>query len=136
MTFSFLLLLAAAGIFRFLAHDAKKAFDRRVAAFLPANVDADHVNVLLREFPQHCSEFRFRVLPFSAANLLMNAASCIAVVSALWICPPTGMSAADLVLLQYGGLIIVPLAFVIDFVGFFRLLFRTFRGEPGPEKPL
>jgi len=120
------MLLSAAAIFGFMAYSAKKAFALRVANIVPRNVVSDHLNILLREFPQHHSEFRSRALPLYAAHLALNTMACGVVLVAAWTFPTGIMSDFDLLVLRWGGLVIVPIAFVMDSVGFFRVLARSF----------
>lgn len=129
MNLSFLFLLGAAGIFRFLAEDAKKAFKTRLAACLPRNVVERHLQVFLTEFHQHFSEFRRRILPFFALHIVLNAAACGMVVFALWYTPPEALPAWALIFMRYSCLIVVPLALVADTVIFSKVLIATF-GRP------
>jgi len=126
MTPPFLLLLAAAAIFRFLSADSRKAFDRRLARLLPRNVAEMHLRVLLVDFPDRLGEFRRRVLPFSALHVVLNAAACVCFIAALWFFPPSGMEHWDLLFVRYGSLVITPIAFLADVVLFARMLMATF----------
>lgn len=134
---SFLLLLAAAGLLRFLAEDAHKAFQRRLASSLPRSVTERHLQVFLREFHQHFGEFRRQTLPFSALQIALNAAACGLFVFAVWYAPPAMLPAWALAFLRYASVVVVPAAFVADAVGFARVLAATFThplsaGEPEP----
>jgi hypothetical protein len=126
MTPPFLFLLAAAGIFRLLSADAKKAFDQRLANLLPRKVMEERMRVLLAEYTDRLSEFRRRVMPFSALQVLLNAAACACFAAALWFFPPTGMAHWDLVIVRYGSVLLTPVAFVADVVLFARTLLATF----------
>lgn len=126
MTPPFFFLLAAAGIFRLLSSDSQKAFNNGLSKMLPRNVMERHWQVLQGEFPDRLGEFRRRVLPFSALYVALNAAACICFASALWFFPPTGMAHWDLVFVRYGSLLITPVAFLVDAVGFGRMWFATF----------
>jgi hypothetical protein len=126
MTPPFLFLLAAAGIFRLLSADSKKAFNQRLASLLPRNVMRDHLRVLLADFPERTVEFRRRVLPYSGLHVALNTAACACFAAALWIFPPSGMQRWDLQFVQYGSLVLTPLAFLADAVLFARMLMATF----------
>ncbi len=122
---SFLMLLAAAGILRYLAVQAKRTFHQRLGRLLPRNVTSQHVAVLIEQFPQQIPQFRWRVLPFSALHIFLNATSCAAFVVALWWFPPSAMSDWDLFFMRYGSLLIVPAAFLFDVWSFARLFLLT-----------
>jgi hypothetical protein len=126
MTPPFLFLLAAAGIFRLLSADSNKAFNHRLARLLPRKVMREHLRVLLSDYPDRLAEFRRRVLPYSALHVALNAAACACFAAALWIFPPIGMAHWDLVFVQYGSLVLTPLAFLADAVLFARTLMATF----------
>jgi hypothetical protein len=126
MTPPFLLLLAAAGVFRLLSADSRKSFDQRLARLLPRNVMRDHLRVLLEEFPDRVSEFRRRVMPHSALHVLFNAAACACFTAALWFFPPVGMAHWDLIFVRYGSLLLMPVAFLADAILFARMLMATF----------
>ena len=126
MTPSFLFLLAAAGIFRFLSADSNKAFRRRLALLLPRKVMSEHLKALLQDYPDRLAEFRHKVLPFSALYVLLNAAACACFVGALWYFPPSGMQKWDLSLVRYGSLLLTPLAFLMDAFAFARMLMATY----------
>ncbi len=126
MTPPFLCLLAAAGIFRLLSADSIKAFNQRLKMLLPRKVMQDHLRVLLAEYPDQVVEFRQRVLPYSALHVALNAAACACFAAALWIFPPVGMAHWDLVFVQYGSLVLLPVAFTADAVLFARMLMATF----------
>jgi hypothetical protein len=126
MTPPFLLLLAAAGIFRFLSADSKKAFNQRLIALLPRNIVENHLQVLREDFPDLLGEFRRRVLPYSALYVILNAAACVCFIAALWFFPPSGMEHWDLLFVRYGSLVITPIAFLADVVLFARMLMATF----------
>jgi len=126
MTPPFLCLLAAAGIFRYLSADAKKAFTMRLAKLLPRNVTEQHLQVLIEDFPERVGEFRRRAVPYSALHVAYNAAACGCFVAALWFFPPAGMEHWDLVFVRYGSAILTPVALVGDVVLFMRMLRATF----------
>ncbi len=126
MTPPFLFLMAAAGIFRLLSSDANKAFNRRLARLLPRKVMQEHLRVLLADYPERVVEFRRRVLPFSALHVALNTAACACFAAALWVFPPTGMEHWDLVFVQYGSLLLMPVAFTADALLFARMLMATF----------
>ena len=126
MTPPFLFLLAAAGIFRLLSADAKKAFRRCLARLLPRKVMQQHLRVLLEDYPERLGEFRRRVLPFFALHVTLNAAACACFVAAIWMFPPSGMSPWDLLFVRYGSVLLVPVAFLADTVWFARILMATF----------
>jgi hypothetical protein len=126
MTPPFLCLLAAAGIFRLLSADSNKAFKYRLEKLLPRKVMQEHLRVLLTDYPERAGEFRRRVLPYSGLHVVLNAAACACFAAALWIFPPTGMDHWDLVFVQYGSLVLIPLAFLADAVLFARMLMATF----------
>jgi hypothetical protein len=126
MTPPFLFLLAAAGIFRLLSADANKAFNHRLARLLPRKVMQEHLRVLMADYPERVGEFRRRVLPYSALHVAWNAAACCCFAAALWIFPPTGMARWDLLFVQYGSLVLTPVAFMADAVLFARMLMATF----------
>jgi hypothetical protein len=129
MTPPFLCLLAAAGIFRFLSSDAKKAFLARLAAMLPRNVMQGHLRVMVEEFPERLAGFRRCVLPFSAAHLLLNTAACACFAAAVWYFPPGGMERFDLLFVRYASVLITPIALLTDLVIFGRMLMSTFGGD-------
>jgi len=122
----FLLLLAAAGIFRLLSADAMKTFHQRLARLLPRNVTEKHFRVLRADFPERLGNFRRRALPFSALHLALNLAACACFVAAVWFFPPGGMSHWDLVFVRYGGVLLTPVAFLADLVSFARMLLATY----------
>jgi hypothetical protein len=126
MTPPFLFLLAAAGIFRLLSADSKKAFNQRLARLLPRKVMREHLRVLLMDYPERAGEFRRRVLPYSALHVVLNTAACACFSIALWIFPPIGMAHWDLLFVQYGSLVLTPVAFLADAVLFARMLMATF----------
>ena len=126
MTPPFLFLLAAAGIFRLLSADAKRAFDARLAGLLPRKVMQEHMRALLQEYRDRLSEFRRRVAPYSALHVVFNAAACGCFASALWFFPPSGMAHWDLVFVRYGSLVVTPVAFLADAVMFARMLMATY----------
>jgi hypothetical protein len=126
MTPPFLFLLAAAGIFRLLSADSKKAFNQRLARLLPRKVIREHLRVLLTDYPERAAEFRWRVLPYSGLHVVLNTAACACFAAALWIFPPSGMARWDLVFVQYGSLVLTPVAFLADAVLFARMLVATF----------
>jgi len=126
MTPPFLFLLAAAGIFRLLSADSNKAFNQRLARLLPRKVMQEHLRVLLTDYPERVVEFRRRVLPYAALHVALNVAACACFAAALWIFPPSGMARWDLVFVQYGSLVLMPLAFLADAVLFARMLMATY----------
>jgi hypothetical protein len=126
MTPPFFFLLAAAGIFRLLSADAKKAYNERLAGLLPRNVMRQHLRVLLEEYMDRLPEFRRRVLPYSACQVMMNMAACTAFTAAVWFFPPTEMAHWDLVFVRYGSVLLTPVAFLTDVVLFARTLMATF----------
>jgi len=130
MTPPFLLLLAATGVFCLLSADSKKAFHRRLIRLLPRKVMQDHLRALLEDYPDRVGEFRWRVLPFSALHVAFNAAACACFAAAVWFFPPSGMSHWDLLFVQYGGVLLTPVAFLVDVVACARMLMASFgRGE-------
>jgi hypothetical protein len=126
MTPPFLFLVAAAAIFRLLSSDANTAFRRRLEGLLPRKVMQDHLRALLKDYPDRLVEFRRRVLPYSGLHVALNAAACACFVSALWYFPPSGMEHWDLVFVRYGSVLLTPVAFLMDAVGFARTLMATF----------
>jgi hypothetical protein len=128
MTPPFLCLLAAAGIFRLLSADANKTFKQRLARLLPRNVTHNHLRVLIDEFPDRLSEFRFRVAPYSALHVLLNATACTCFAASCWYFPPSGLAHWDLLFLRYGSVLLMPVAFLADVVLFARMLMATFAG--------
>jgi hypothetical protein len=126
MTPPFLCLLAAAGIFRLLSADANKTFYQRLARLLPRKVMQEHLRVLLEEYPDRLSEFRWQVAPYSALHVLLNAAACGCFAAACWFFPPSGMAHWDLVFVRYGSVLLTPVAFLADVVLFARMLMATF----------
>ncbi|MGA3171309.1 MAG: hypothetical protein ABSE62_09865 [Chthoniobacteraceae bacterium] len=131
MTPPFLLLVAAAGIFRWLSADANKAFSQRLARLLPRKIMQERMRVLLEDYPDRLGEFRWRVLPYSALHVALNAAACACFASALWYFPPSGMQHWDLLFVRYGSVLLIPVALVADVVKFARMLMATF--GRGPE---
>jgi hypothetical protein len=128
MNLNFLMLMAAAGILRYLAIEAKRTFGKRLENLLPHKLSKSHLAVL-REHPQHFSLFRTRVLPFSALQIVFNALSCVCFIAGLWLFPPSALSSWDLLFMRYGSLLIVPLAFVVDVFIFARLFWVTLTGK-------
>jgi len=126
MTPPFLFLIAAAAIFRLLSADANKAFRKRLEGLLPRKVMRDHLRALLKDYPERLGEFRRRVLPYSGLHVALNAGACACFVSALWYFPPSGMEHWDMVFVRYGSVLLTPVAFVVDAVGFARMLRATF----------
>ena len=126
MTPPFLFLLAAAGIFRLLSADSKKAFNQRLANLLPRKIMRDHLRALLADYPEQLSDFRTRVMPYQAFHVLLNAAACVCFAAALWFFPPHGLQQWDLRFVRYGSLLITPVAFLADVVIFARMLLATF----------
>ena len=133
MTPPFLFLLAAAAIFRWLSADANKAFSQRLTSLLPRNVMREHLRVLLAEFPDRVGEFRRRVLPCHALHVVLNTAACACFAVALWMFPPIGMERWDLLFVQYGSLLLLPMAFFADAVLFARMLMATFAKNVEPD---
>jgi hypothetical protein len=129
MTPPFLFLLAAAGIFRLLSSDAKKAFNQRLAKLLPRKIMQQHLRILIQDYPDRLPEFRRKVMPFSALNVLLNAAACSCFAAATWFFPPSGMAQWDLVFVRYGGLLLIPVALAADLVLFARMWMSTFSRE-------
>lgn len=134
MTLSFIMLILAAGIVRYLAMEAKRAYTRRVASLLPPNIPDVSVQTLLKNHPEHRPAFRRNALPFSALQILFNALACSVFVAALWVFPPALLSDWDLFLIRYGGLLIVPIALVVDLALFARLLLATLSRQQEPDK--
>jgi hypothetical protein len=134
MTPPFLLLLAAAGIFRFLSADAKKAFNQRLARLLPRKIMQEHLRVLMQDYPDRLSEFRRKVMPFSALHVGLNAAACSCFAAALWFFPPSGMAQWDLIFVRYGSLLLTPLALVADVVLFARMWMATFSRDAEADR--
>ena len=126
MTPPFLFLLAAAGIFRLLSADAKKAFRKYLARLLPRKVMKQHLRALLDDYPERLGEFRRKVLPFFGLHVTLNAAACACFVAAIWMFPPSGMAEWDLFFVRYGSVLLVPVAFMADTVWFTRILMATF----------
>jgi hypothetical protein len=126
MTPPFLMLLAAAGIFRLLSADSNKAFGQRLAGLLPRKVVEDHWRALREDYPERLGEFRRRVLPFSALHVGLNVAACACFAAALWFFPPRGMDRLDLAFARYGSLLLMPVAFLADAVLFARMLMATY----------
>ena len=126
MTPPFLFLMAAAAIFCLLSADAKKAFHRRLTAMLPRKVMQHHLRALVEDYPDRLGEFRWRVLPFSALHVGLNAAACACFAMAMWFFPPSGMSDWDLLFVRYASVLLTPVAFLADAVGFARTLLATF----------
>jgi hypothetical protein len=124
MNLNFLMLIAAACVFRYLSAEAKRVFTCRLTGLLPRKVLSEHLAVL-RNYPQHFPIFRSRVLPFSALQIAFNTFSCMCFVVALWYFPPAALSSWDLFFIRYGSLLIVPIAFVFDLVAFARLFWVT-----------
>jgi hypothetical protein len=133
MSISFLMLLVAAAILRFLAVDAKRGFDRRLTALLPRTVMADHQRVLFAEFPERRAAFRSQALPWCALQVLWNASACAVFASAFWLSPPALMHPAMLTFIRYAALTVVPAALLFDALIFLRLLRRTFVAQRGDQ---
>ena len=129
----FLLLLAAAGLFRFLAADANKTFHRRLTRLLPRKVLRNHLEMLLDQYTDRLAEFRRRVLPFSAVRIAFDTAACACFACALWFFPPAGMEQWDLFFVRYGSLLLVPVAFIVDLIALTRLFKATFRRDVEPD---
>src|SRR5438309_1927341 len=116
MNASFLMLLAAAAIFRFLAVRARSAFKFGLTKLVPPKLRVLPASVgLLLDFPEELRVFRRAVLPLAALESLLNAASCAVVAATLWLCPPARIGSGDLDLLKHASLIILPLAALADF---------------------
>ncbi len=134
MTPPFLLLMAAAGIFRYLSADAMKTFHARLARLLPRKIMQNHLKVLLDDYPERVAEFRRRILPLSALHVSFNAAACACFAAAIWFFPPHGIEYWDLIIMQYGSLLLIPAAFLADTVKFTRILMATFGRAAGPDE--
>ncbi|HEX4085741.1 MAG TPA: hypothetical protein VHY22_12575 [Chthoniobacteraceae bacterium] len=134
MTPPFLLLLAAAGLFRLLSSDSKAAYTQRLARLLPRNVMQDHLRVLTQEFPARLGEFRRKALPRYALHVLWNAAACACFAVALWFFPPAGMQHWDLIFVRYGSIVLTPVAFLMDLVGFVRLANSAVNRSAAPDE--
>jgi hypothetical protein len=126
MILSFLLLIAASAICRFVSWDAGNAFKARLARMVPRNVMEDHMRVLLEEFPDRLPEFRRRVAPCAAMQVMLDTAACACFAAACWFFPPHGMQHWALALVRYGSVLITPVAFVADVVSFARMFLGTY----------
>ena len=94
----------------------------------------DHLRVLTREFPTRLGEFRRRALPQYALHVLWNAAACACFAVALWYFPPSGMEHWDLIFVRYGSIVLTPVAFLMDVVGFVRLAMSTLGRGAAPDE--
>lgn len=123
MNIRFLLLIAASGLLRYVAIQAKHAFALRLAGLLPRKIQSGHVQVLFDEYRSSLTAFRQRALPYSGLELGMNALACASFVAALWTLPPQHLSEMNVFLVRYASSLLVGFAFVVDFFLFCRLAF-------------
>ncbi len=126
MSFSFVLLLIAAGLLRYVALQARSEYARRLAGILPRKVTEGHLQALFDEYRSRLGAFRAQALPFSALELFLNASACAVFVAALWSYPPEQLSQMNLFLLRYCSTAMVVLAFVGDAFEFGQLFYFTF----------
>ncbi|GEM_PF-3367595 len=134
MNVSFVLLLAASGIFRYVATQARAAFTVRLERLLPRKVMSDHLQALFEEYRPLLGAFRSQALPFSLLELFLNAAACAVFVAALWTYPPRELSDLNLFLLRYCSAAFVLLAVLGDVFDLGRLFYHTFSRAEAVEE--
>lgn len=121
MSFSFLLLITASAIFRWLAARAGAAFDARLRRVLAPNATRRGIAFCLRQAPHRVPEFRVRALPMRALALAMDLLCCVTLLTALWVFPPSFLAGSELAAMQYSGAFVVVAAALVDGAGFARL---------------
>jgi hypothetical protein len=134
MSVSFLLLLAAALVFRFLGLRAQKIFRFRTTRLLGSSVKVQRLAKLLRAQPDQVELFRGCALPYFALQLFFDSAACLTFIAAVFLFPPEKFGPTDLALLQQGSIVICLLALFVDLFSFCRIAFvRTGTKESPPE---
>jgi hypothetical protein len=126
MNLSFILLLIAAGILRYVAVQARSAYVRRLTEILPRKVTEGHLQALFDEYRPRLRAFRAQALPYSALELFLNAFACAVFVAALWTYPPQQLSEMNVFLVRYCSAAMVLLAFLGDLFEFGQLFYFTF----------
>lgn len=134
MNVSFVLLLIASGILRYVAMLARAAFVGRLTKLLPRKVMDDHLQALFAEYRPRLRAFRSQALPFSALELSLNAVACAVFVAALWMYPTQQLSELNLFLLRYCSAAFVLLAFLGDLFEFGQLFYFTFAKAEDSEE--
>ena len=126
MNISFILLIAAAGILRYVAVQARAAFVQRLAQLLPRKVMEGHLQALFDEYRPRLRAFRSQALPYSALELFLNALACSVFVAALWTYPSQQLSEMNLFLVRYCSAALVMFAFLGDLFEFGQIFYFTF----------
>jgi hypothetical protein len=121
MSINFLLFCASAFLFAWLARDAREAFHKRLAELLPRSVTTNPLGTLFSDYQHLLGTFRRKVLPFAGLNLVLNTVAAVIFVAALWAFPPDRLAEADTLLLQRGSALVVPIAFIFDFIAFCKV---------------
>ena len=126
MNVSFVLLIVASGILRYVAVQARGAFVLRLAQLLPRKVTEGHLEALFTDYRPRLPAFRSQALPYSALEVVLNALACGVFVAALWTYPRQELSDMNLFLVRYCSAGIVLVALLGDVLEFGQLLYFTF----------
>lgn len=132
MSPSFLLLIGASAIFRWLAAQAASAFDARLRRLLPPNAARRGIASRLRQAPHRIPEFRTRALPVRALAIAMDLLCCATLLTALWVFPPSFLAGSELAAIQYGGAFVVLAAALVDGIAFAWMAIAAWRIAPTP----
>jgi hypothetical protein len=130
MTLNFLFLVLAALVFRYLAFQANTAFVERLTRLLERNPSRRRLVAALKDHPERLAEFRARVLPLAARQLGLDSASCILLILAIYVFPPSVIGVHDLANLQWTSVVVVSLAMLVEGFWFVRTCVAALRAMP------
>ena len=126
MNSSFLMLLAAAVIFRYLGSHSKSVFRGRLTRLLRREVTGNRLHTVLREHPERLPEFRSHILPMLTLQLFCDAAACSAIVLGVYAFPPENFGPNDLFLVRLTSTLVFALALLFDAYQFVRAVLAAF----------
>lgn len=135
MVISFVLLIAASVLFRYLAFEAGHAFEKRTRALIPRNAGKAYVKTLFAEFRDQLSAFRAQALPMQYLRVTMDTLACGTFVLGLWSCPPGFIKGFDLWSLRNIGSGVVAVAFIADVISLIRMTYSAWSLETAPCDP-
>jgi len=137
MVISFVLLVAASVLFRYLAFEAGVTFEKRTRALMPRNVGKTFVKTLFAEFREQLPAFRTQALPMQGLRLVLDTLACGTFVLGFWSFPPAFIKGFDLWSLRDIGTGVVAVAFVADAFAFLRMAYsaRVLESAPCDAEP-
>jgi hypothetical protein len=130
MNLSFLLLIVAALVFRYLAFQANQAFTARLIEVLRFNPTRRRLAAALKDHPERLARFRSYVLPLAARQILLDSVACVILILALFQFAPPGIGSRDLAFLQWISIPVVSLAMAAEGAWLLRTYFAALHSAP------